>query len=56
MFPVYHSYPYRKPGLPNVMKMKSLFSDNSMVYYKRGSLASGGVGTVVNSTIKARKT
>jgi hypothetical protein len=35
---------------------KSMFTDNAMVYYKPNSLASCGVGTVRNSTIKARKT
>ena len=34
--------------------MKSLFSDNSTVYYKPGSLASCGVGTVRNSHRKAK--
>ena len=36
--------------------MTSLFSDNSRVYYKQGSLASGGVGTVKNSSHKGKKT
>jgi hypothetical protein len=35
---------------------KSLFTDNAQVYYKPGSLPSGGVGTVRNSTIKGRRT
>ena len=35
---------------------KSMFTDNAMVYYKPNSLASCGVGTVRNSSIKARKT
>jgi hypothetical protein len=39
------------------MKMQSLFSDNSLVCYKRGSLAScGGANTVSNSRAKARRT
>lgn len=37
-------------------KLKSLFSDNSIVFYKPGSLSSCGVGTVRNSSIKSRKT
>jgi len=37
-------------------RFKSMFTDNAMVYYKPNSLASCGVGTVRNSTIKARKT
>ena len=34
---------------------KSMFSDNSRVFYKPGSLASCGVGSVRNSSIKSRK-
>ncbi len=40
----------------NPMTMKSLFSNNSAVYYKPGSLASGGVGTVRNSRLKWKQT
>jgi hypothetical protein len=36
--------------------MKSLFTDNSRVLYKPGSLAPGGVGTVANCRRKARYT
>jgi len=36
--------------------MKSMFTDNSKVVYKTGSLASGGVGTVVNSRRKWKYT
>jgi hypothetical protein len=36
--------------------MKPVFTDNSMVYYKPGSLAAGGIGTVRNSNMKAKKT
>ena len=36
--------------------MKSIFSDNSLVYYKPHSLASGGVGTTANNRHKAKKT
>jgi hypothetical protein len=35
--------------------MKPVFTDNSMVYYKPGSLAAGGIGTVRNSSVKVRK-
>ena len=35
--------------------LRSLFSDNSRVFYKPGSLASCGVGTVRNSSIRSRK-
>ena len=34
----------------------SLYTNNSQVYYKGHSLASGGVGTVRNSRSKARRT
>jgi hypothetical protein len=37
-------------------RMKPIFTDNSKVVYKPHSLASGGVGTVRNSFMKARKT
>jgi hypothetical protein len=36
--------------------MKSLFSDNSRVCYKPGSLSYGGVGTMSNGRAKARRT
>ena len=45
--------------LPIASKMtkQSLFSDNSLVYYKSDSLAScGGANTVRNSRAKARRT
>ena len=32
-----------------------LFSNNSMVFYKRSSLASGGVSTVRNSSAKSKR-
>ena len=35
--------------------MKPLFTDNSRVYYKPGSLASCGVGTVRNSSVRSKK-
>lgn len=37
-------------------KMKPIFTNNSLVAYKPGSLAAGGVGTVRNHFMKARKT
>jgi len=40
---------------PKPKMMKSLFSDNSLVFYKAGSLASCGVGTTRNSSVKARR-
>ena len=39
----------------STMRM-SLFSDNSLVYYKPGSLASGGVGSVKNQRHKWKNT
>ena len=35
---------------------KPIYTNNSLVFYKRGSLASGGVSTVANSRVKARRT
>jgi hypothetical protein len=43
-------------SVPPRFSMTPLFSDNSLVYYKHGSLASGGIGTVKNSGHKAKKT
>jgi hypothetical protein len=42
------------PPVP-IYKRMSLFTDNAMVYYKPGSLAPGGVNTVRNSSIKAKR-
>jgi len=36
--------------------MKSLFSDNSLVCYKPGSLSMGTGGTVRNLSVKSRRT
>lgn len=47
---------YNVNNAPQPMTMKSVFTDNSRVYYKAGSLASGGVGTVKNSRRKSRFT
>jgi len=44
------------PHKPAPMNLKSMFSNNSMVYYKKGSLSSGGVGTVKNSRHKFKHT
>jgi hypothetical protein len=44
------------PVVRNWRSLSSLFSNNAAVYYKHGSLASGGVGSVRNSSAKARKT
>lgn len=43
------------PSGPIIKYTKSLFSNNSMVFYARGSLSSCGVGSVRNSSIKSRK-
>ncbi len=40
---------------PNFRNIGSLFTDNSMVYYKRGTLAAGGIGTVRNSFAKSKR-
>lgn len=41
----------------NVPKMKMpLFSNNALVYYKKGSLATGGVGSVRNISAKSKRT
>ncbi len=42
--------------LSNFNKKKSLFSNNSMVFYRQTSLAPGGVGTVRNCRKKSVKT
>ena len=47
------TYSRTVPIAPAFM-MKSLFTDNSRVVYRPGSLAAGGVGTVINSRHKAR--
>jgi hypothetical protein len=36
--------------------MKSLFSDNSLVCYKPGSLSMGTANTVRNSSVKSKRT
>jgi hypothetical protein len=43
--------------LPQVsrLSMKPLFSDNSMVCYKPGSLSMGTAGTVRNARIKSKR-
>lgn len=54
--PVKIDRPRTLPILPTPFSMKSIFSDNSLVCYKPGSLAPGGVGTVKNSRHKAKFT
>jgi len=41
---------------PSLRMLTPLFTNNAQVYYKPGSLASGGVGSVRNSSTKARRT
>lgn len=36
-------------------RRKSTYTDNSLVFYKAGSLAAGGVGSVRNASIKSRR-
>lgn len=44
------------PAPAPVRIMHALFTDNSRVYYKTNSLASGGIGGVRNHRRKARRT
>lgn len=44
------------PAPAPAMIMQALFTDNSRVYYKTNSLASGGIGGVRNYRKKARRT
>lgn len=46
--------PAHAPAFP--VTKHSLFTDNSRVYYKKSSLAPGGIGGVRNHRMKARKT
>jgi len=43
-----------RPTQP-IRYFQPLFSNNSLVFYKRGSLASCGVGSVRNSSVKSRR-
>lgn len=54
-FSQFNVFPKTRFVTAPVMKM-SLFGNNSQVYYKPKSLASGGVGTVRNSGSKGRRT
>jgi len=40
---------------PNFRNIGSLFTNNSMVYYKKGSLPSCGIGSVRNSSVKSKR-
>jgi hypothetical protein len=53
--PVYNQFSATVPITAPFM-MKSLFSDNSLVVYKRGALSYGNVKTVSNSRAVARRT
>ncbi len=44
------------PNFAPIASMSSLFTDNSRVFYRKGSLAPGGVGTVRNVGRKANRT
>ena len=46
---------YLEKWNPNPIQMRSLFTDNSKVYYKPGSMAACGVGTVKNSRFRSKK-
>ena len=53
----FNVYPKPMQLFPTVRPMKMpLFSNNAQVYYKPGSLSSGGVGTVRNSRRKGKHT
>jgi len=59
----YYVYPYIAPQVPQAPKpyrsfsMRSLFTDNALVYYKPNSLSTGGGGSgVKNSRHKQRRT
>jgi len=56
--PAHLGVPIVSRGKLNPVKgvMKTVFSDNSRVHYKPGSLAAGGIGTVRNSRAKGKKT
>jgi hypothetical protein len=54
---VYYVYPYIEPSQPHRIHMRSLFTDNALVYYKPGSLSTGSGGSgVKNSRHKRRRT
>jgi hypothetical protein len=42
--------------IPKPQKIKQRYSDNSLVFYKRGSLSTSGTAGVSNSRVKSRKT
>lgn len=42
--------------ISNQFRKTQLFTDNSKVYYTKGSLPSCGVGSVRNARIKSRRT
>ena len=44
------------PNASPLVSMRNLFTDNSRVFYRKGSLAPGGVGTVRNVGRKANRT
>jgi hypothetical protein len=55
---IYYLYPYTSPTPPTrPASMGSLFTNNAQVYYKPGSLSTGGGGSgVTNCRIKQRRT
>ena len=55
-FPIIPTYPSNATKYDPRAKLKPIFTDNSRVVYKPKSLAPGGVGTVRNHFMKARKT
>jgi hypothetical protein len=57
---IYYLYPNAPPPPPQIARsfyIRSLFTNNSQVYYKKGSLSTGSGGSgVTNSRIKKRRT
>lgn len=47
--------PIIQPIVVPQYRWKSAYTDNSLVFYKAGSLAAGGIGSVRNSSIKSRR-
>ena len=53
--PVPFSFSKNPIGRSYPIMMKSLFSDNSIVYYQKGMQPTCGVGTSRNSSVKSKR-
>ena len=53
---VFNPQSSKKPVFKQQSVKSPVFTNNSMIYYRKGSLASGGVGTVRNSHHKSKYT